>query len=268
MVRRPAFSDQFYPGHAATLRRDLEGFLAAPPTRIASPIGCLAPHAGYIYSGAIAGAVYARLELPERFLILCPNHTGRGAALSIMSDGAWQTPLGKAPIDATLAAELRRLCPRLEEDAEAHRREHSLEVQLPFLQQLRPRMRFVPIAVGIDDFDDLHQLGGALASAVRVAAEPVLIIASSDMNHFENDQRTRLKDRRAIDRVLALDPRGLYETVRREDISMCGYCPAVAMLTAARDLGATRAELVRYGTSAETSGDYDRVVGYAGVAVW
>ncbi|MBI3698519.1 MAG: AmmeMemoRadiSam system protein B, partial [Acidobacteria bacterium] len=168
----------------------------------------------------------------------------------------------------TLAAQLQKHCHLLSEDARAHRDEHSLEVQLPFLQKLQPHLRFVPIAVGIDAFEALEMLGHAMAQAVTAGRQRVLIVASSDMNHFENDERTRLKDRRAIDQVLALDPRALYDTVRREHISMCGYCPAVSMLIAARDLGAKNAELIRYGTSADVSGDYNRVVGYAGLVVW
>lgn len=269
MLRRAAWSDQFYPGHPRELARDLERFLAAGPAeKILSPVGCLAPHAGYMYSGAVAGAVYARLDLPDRFIILCPNHMGLGQPLSIMSEGAWQTPLGNAPIDSDLAGELRRRCPLLTEDAEAHRQEHSIEVQLPFLQKLQPAMRFVPVAVGTESFDALERLARAIAGTIRASGRRVLIVASSDMNHYDNDERTRIKDRRAIDQLLALHPRGLYDTVRREGISMCGYCPAVAMMTAALELGAARAELVRYATSADACGDHSRVVGYAGIVLW
>jgi AmmeMemoRadiSam system protein B len=221
-----------------------------------------------MYSGSVAGAVYARMELPERFIVLGPNHTGRGAPLAIQSEGEWQTPLGNASIDSALAQALRKRCRLLSEDSEAHRHEHSLEVQLPFLQQLRPALTFVPIAVGTEVWEALEMLAAALAETVDSAAGPVLIVASSDMNHFESDERTRVKDRRAIDRVLALDPHGLYDAVRHEHITMCGYCPAVVMLAAAKRLGATQAELVRYATSADVCGDYSRVVGYAGMVVW
>src|SRR5713226_1283209 len=269
MLRRAVWADQFYPAQTALLDQQLEKCLTAEgPEKIAKPIGCVVPHAGYIYSGPIAGAAYARLELPDRFIILCPNHTGLGSPLAVMLEGEWQTPLGNARIDSALARRLERRCHLLSDDARAHAEEHSLEVQLPFLQKLRPGLQFVPIAVGTESFEALEMLGHAMAEAIRESACPVLIVASSDMNHFENDERTRLKDRRAIDQVLALDPRSLYDTVRREHITMCGYCPAVAMLIAALDLGARQAELVRYGTSAEVSGDFDRVVGYAGMVVW
>jgi hypothetical protein len=269
MLRRAVWADQFYPAHPVRLHRELEKCLGpGTPEKIEHPIGCVVPHAGYMYSGPVAGAVYARLELPDRCIILCPNHTGRGAPLAILSEGQWQTPLGSVPVDPSLAGALKKRCHLLSEDAEAHRQEHSLEVQLPFLQKLRSELAFVPIAVGTEAFEALELLGESLAETVRTAARPVLLVASSDMNHFENDERTRIKDRRAIDRVLALDPRGLYDTVRHERISMCGYCPAVAMLIAAGRLGAAQAELVRYATSADASGDYSRVVGYAGMVVW
>jgi len=269
MVRRAAWADQFYPAQPLLLNRELDRCLEAPADqKIASPIGCVCPHAAYVYSGAIAGAVYARLELPDRFVILCPNHTGRGAPLSIMSEGEWQTPLAGAPIDRRLAEALKKRCPLLSEDSQAHLKEHSLEVQLPFLQKLQPDLEFVPIAVGTDAFEALELLGQAMAEVIAGWSRRVLIVASSDMNHFENDERTRDKDRRAIDQVLALDPRSLYNTVRRERITMCGYCPTTAMLVAARQLGASQAELVRYGTSADVSGDRGRVVGYAGLVIW
>jgi len=184
-----------------------------------------------------------------------------------MSDGAWETPLGAVPIDSELAATLKDSFPLLTEDAEAHRSEHAAEVQLPFLQARQPDLTFVPIALGTGHFESLEALGNAIAEVVAAQNEAVMIIASSDMNHYETDHVTRFKDRMAIDRVLALDPRGLYETVVRENISMCGVGPTVAMLTAARKLGATSAELIRYATSGDISGDRNMVVGYAGIAV-
>jgi AmmeMemoRadiSam system protein B len=220
-----------------------------------------------MYSGPVAGALYRRLELPKRFVILCPNHTGQGAPLAIMSGGAWRTPLGNAPIDGELAEALKAASPLLVEDSEAHKYEHALEVQLPFLQVLQPEFRFVPIAVGTTDFEWLTALGETIAQVISPHSEPTMVIASSDMNHYENDSITRAKDRRAIEQVLALNPRGLYETVRSANISMCGYAPATCMLTAALKMGATKAELVRYATSGEVSGDRDMVVGYAGMAI-
>jgi AmmeMemoRadiSam system protein B len=271
-VRHPAVAGQFYPANPNELRQEIASFVQ-PGREKLSAIGCVVPHAGYMYSGHVAGAVYARLELPRRFILLCPNHTGAGQPLAIMSRGSWLTPLGEAAIDEALAEELKREFPTLRDDDLAHAREHALEVQLPFLQQMVHEFTFVPIVIGTGRLGVLTELGSSLARVLKQPAtadaskHEVLIIASSDMNHYESDERTRIKDRMAIDRVLALDPAGLWETVQREQISMCGYGPAVAMLTAARELGATKAELVKYATSGDVSGDRDAVVGYAGMIV-
>jgi hypothetical protein len=190
-----------------------------------------------------------------------------GRALAVRSEGGWQTPLGDVPIDAELAAALKARFPALQEDAAAHRAEHAAEVELPFLLLRQPELRFVPIAVGTGHFEMLEQLGKALADVVAAHEDPILIVASSDMNHYESDVVTRAKDHRAIERILTLDPRGLFDVVTQQDISMCGYGPAVVMLTAARQLGAKSAELVKYATSGDISGDRDMVVGYAGVVV-
>jgi AmmeMemoRadiSam system protein B len=276
-IRQPAVAGRFYPANAQHLRSEVETFTTPrasagqqsvlEETKIPA-VGCIVPHAGYMYSGAVAGAVYRRLDLPRRFVILCPNHTGRGEPLAIMSRDAWHTPLGDAPVDVELAEALKAATPLLSEDHEAHRFEHALEVQLPFLQVLRPGFQFVPIAVGTGNFEALSSLGSVIGDLLSDSSEPALVIASSDMNHYESDDVTRVKDHRAIDQVLALDPRGLYDTVRQGNISMCGYGPATIMLTSARKMGATKAELIRYATSGDVSGDRDMVVGYAGIAVY
>jgi MEMO1 family protein len=263
-VRQPAVAGTFYPGDAGVLRRDLGSYL--PDGAKTRALGCVVPHAGYMYSGHVAGAVYARVELPRRFVILCPNHTGMGEPLAIMTSGAWATPLGEASIDTGLARKLKAALPYFEEDAEAHRAEHSLEVQLPFLQGLLADFTFVPVCVGVGQLAVLQALGQAIATVLR-DEEGVLVVASSDMNHYESDAITREKDEKAIARVLALDAAGLHETVRRERISMCGYGPTVAMLTATKLLGAQRAELVKYATSADVSGDRATCVGYAGIVI-
>ncbi len=265
-VRRPAVAGRFYPGDPEQLTRDVREYLGQPAERVRA-LGCVAPHAGYMYSGHVAGAVYGRVELPRRYIILCPNHTGMGRPLAIMSEGAWQTPLGQVAIDAQLARDLMRRFPLLEEDAYAHMAEHALEVQLPFLQAQLPEFTFVPICVGVGMFDLLAQLGEAIADVVREQPDPVLVIASSDMNHYETDSVTRKKDHKAIEQMLSRNAQGLYETIRREQISMCGFGPAVAMLTATGRAPSHNAELVKYATSADVSGDRETVVGYAGVVV-
>jgi AmmeMemoRadiSam system protein B len=279
-LRTPAVAGRFYPGRADELLRGIQEYTSAGETpveagRIAA-IGCVAPHAGYIYSGVVAGAVYSRLKIPERCVILCPNHTGKGLPLSIMANTTWQTPLGEVAAESDMGARLLRRFRALEEDSAAHRTEHAIEVQLPFLQAQQAALHIVPIVIGTRDFDMLRGLGEALADVIgdreeenqgEDRKERVLIIASSDMNHYECDAVTRVKDRKAIERVLAMDARGLWEVVMNGDISMCGFGPTIVMLTAAKLLGATSATLVKYATSGDVSGDYESVVGYAGIIV-
>ncbi len=266
-IREPAVAGRFYPGDPEQLRADILAYTVSTGEPKLRAIGCVVPHAGYLYSGHVAGAVYERLELTQRYIILCPNHTGAGHPLALMQDGAWRTPLGNAPIDQKLADLLLKAFPLLNVDSYAHRAEHALEVQLPFLQVLDRDFQFVPIVIGTARLDVLRALGESIAKSIEDLGERVMVIASSDMNHYENDANTRVKDRLAINRLLALDPLGLYEVVNQHDISMCGYGAAVAMLIAARRLGASGAELIKYATSGDVSGDRDVVVGYAGVAV-
>lgn len=270
LLRHPAVAGRFYPGDPEELRAEVQTYLASADSKDSAPIraiGSIAPHAGYMYSGHVAGAVFARIEIPQLCIVMCPNHTGMGRALSIMSEGAWETPLGEVAIHDGFAQTLKQRFPALEEDAAAHRAEHAAEVELPFLQLLQPQLRFVPIALGTGRLEILEQLGLALADVIAQHKEPVLIVASSDMNHYESDAVTRIKDHKAIERILTLDPRGLHEVVTQQNISMCGYGPTVAMLTAARQLGAKSAELVKYATSGDVSGDRDMVVGYAGLII-
>jgi MEMO1 family protein len=265
-IRHPAVAGRFYPLDRETLLSEVEAFLSVDS--VPKPaLGCVAPHAGYIYSGAVAGAVYAAIDVPRHCLVLCPNHTGKGRPLAIMSSGVWETPLAPVPIDTPLATALVQRFPLLSEDAQAHRSEHAIEVQLPFLQRSNPQITFVPIALGTGQFEILEQLGNAVADVLTQQVEPILMVASSDMNHYENDRITREKDHKAIEQMLAMNARGLFDTVTREHISMCGFGPTVVMLTAAKRLGAKSAELLRYATSGDVSGDRERVVGYAGMVV-
>src|SRR5438552_667364 len=265
-IRHSSVAGRCYPRDPEDLRAELQSYFS-PKQEAVPALGCMVPHAGYMYSGHVAGAVYARLELPQRCILMCPNHTGVGHPLAIMSQGAWETPLGPVPIDWPLAESLKQHFPVLGEDAEAHRAEHAAEVQLPFLQIRKPGFTFVPIALGTSRYEILEALGNAVAEAIRALGERVLLIASSDMNHYENDTITRQKDYKAVERILVMDARGLFDVVRNENISMCGFGPAVAMLTAARRLGASGTELIKYATSADVSGDRERVVGYAGIVV-
>jgi MEMO1 family protein len=275
MLRLPAVAGRFYPSNpvelTATVRRmsaprdgDAGADSAAEKRSVAA---CLVPHAGYMYSGAVAGEVFRQISLPKKILILGVRHAPRGESAAILSNGAWRTPLGDAPIDTELATALRDVCPLLGEDAVAHSQEHSLEVQIPFLQVLAPGFSFVPVALGTVRFEDLVRVGEAVARVLMAAKERVLLLATSDLSHYEDDATTRVKDAKAVEKLLALDARGLFDVCRTERISMCGLGPAVATITALRAMGVTHGELVRYATSADASGDTSSVVGYAGI-VW
>jgi AmmeMemoRadiSam system protein B len=275
MLRLPAVAGRFYPGNsvelAATVRR-LSATRNGDPRADSgadklSVTACLVPHAGYMYSGAVAGEVLGRIALPKKVLILGVRHFPRGESAAMLSNGAWRTPLGDAPIDTELAMALGDACPLLREDAVAHSQEHSLEVQIPFLQVLAPGFSFVPVALGTVRFEDLVRVGEAVASVLTAARERVLLLATSDLNHYEDDATTRVKDAKAVEKLLALDARGLFDVCRTEKISMCGLGPAVATITALRATGVKDGELVRYATSADVSGDTSSVVGYAGI-VW
>jgi AmmeMemoRadiSam system protein B len=267
-VRPPAVAGRFYPADEKSLRGEVRAYLSQPAAQAQiRALGCMVPHAGYTYSGHVAGAVFAALQIPELCLVLCPNHTGVGRPLAIVSDGDWETPLGKVPIETEFATALKQRCTLLQEDSSAHRSEHAAEVELPFLQMCQPHLRFVPIALGTRDFDALARLGEAIADVIPAQKTPVLVVASSDMNHYESDAITRVKDRNAIEPILALNARALFDVIEQQHISMCGFGPAVTMLTATKKLGAKSAELVKYATSGDIFGDRNLVVGYAGIVV-
>lgn len=266
MIRRSAVAGSFYAGTRERLRLQVEDLLPQGLARERA-IGVVVPHAGYIYSGRVAAAVYSRVELPETFVILGPNHTGLGAGAAIMTYGQWETPLGAVHIDAELGRAILGHSSVLEEDHLGHLREHSIEVQLPFLQYCRRPFRFVPICLFSHEYAACQDVGQAVAGAVREAGRGVLLVASTDMSHYISREEAGEKDRKAIDAILALDPEGLHRVVRREGISMCGFHPTTAMLVAAKALGATRADLVMYTDSGEVTRDLREVVAYAGLVI-
>lgn len=266
MIRDAAVAGHFYSGEARTLLEAVRSYLTEPEPQLEGK-AVVVPHAGYIYSGPIAGAVYSAVRLPGRFILLGPNHTGYGRPLSLHPAGEWRTPLGLARVDGDLNRLLLDACSDLREDRAAHTREHSIEVQIPFLQALVPGFTFSAVCVGTADLAALKELGLALARALKSFPEPALLVSSSDMNHYESAAVGGVKDRLAIEHVLAVDPEGLHRVVRSRDISMCGFAPTVAVLYACRELGSTRGRLVRYGHSGEVSGDTSHVVGYAGMVI-
>ncbi len=269
-VREPAVAGRFYERTAERLARQLDDCFTAGERGDGSKapfIGAVVPHAGLMFSGHVAASFYATYELPRRYFILCPNHTGAGHFAATQVAGAWRTPLGDVPIDSALAQAVMTRTKLIREDSVAHAREHSLEVQLPFLQRLRPDFTFAPLCLGAHRYEVAEEIGEAIAAVIASESEPVGIVASSDLNHYENQQTTLRKDQIAIDRILDLDPRGLWDDVATFDVSMCGFIPVTTMLVAARRLGATGASLIRHATSGDVSHDYAQVVGYAACAI-
>jgi AmmeMemoRadiSam system protein B len=269
MKRSPAVAGQFYPGDRTTLARTVAELCspAIEEHQKQKALAVVSPHAGYIYSGRVAGETFSRVHIPEDVIILGPNHHGQGGAVALMDKGTWQMPMGEVPINETLAAELCRVSRLVERDELAHRYEHSLEVQVPFLQFFQKDLTITPLVISHIPFDDCVAVGRDIAVAVRNYKKPVLIVASTDMTHYESRQSASVKDNLAIECILKLDGAGLYETVLGRRISMCGIMPTTVMLTAAKELGAGKVDLIRYTDSGETSGDIDQVVGYAGLII-
>ena len=232
-------------------------------------IGVVSPHAGYVYSGAVAVAVLSSIKPRSKYVILGPNHTGLGAAFSMSKVSSWKTPLGEVAIDEDLREKLLGYSGLIEADDAAHMAEHSIEVQLPILQAMQKEFTFVPIVVASDDLESYRKVGKDIAGAIKELGiqKETVIIASSDMTHYEADESVRSKDKAAIEAILELDEEKLLKRVRQMEISMCGYGPTAVMITAAKILGAKKAKLVKYQTSGDTSGDYSSVVGYAGITV-
>ena len=268
ITRKPCVAGRFYPAGTDELKSELKQYLKANSPEKA--LAVIVPHAGYVYSGAVAGAVFARTVIPDDVILIGPNHTGAGSPVSVMAEGEWETPLGKVPVNTKLA----RLIldgddsnGAFTEDNTAHLGEHSLEVQLPFIQTLNPRASIVPITVMSAGPEECALMGAAIAGAIKAWKGDVLIVISSDMNHYEEELKTRTKDGYAIEQIKALSPDGLLDVTSRLGISMCGAVPAAIGMNAAIALGATEARVVRYATSATASGDFFEVVGYAGIAI-
>lgn len=266
MVRAAAVAGSFYPGTRERLRAQVDA-LRPERAEAREAIAAVTPHAGYMYSGRVAAAVYAQITPPETWVILGPNHTGLGARASIMTSGTWETPLGAMPIDTPLAKGILAAAPQLRDDSLAHVREHSIEVQLPFMQCVGGASAFVPIALFAHDYAVCREVGLAIAGAIRATGRRAVVAASTDMSHYVSRSEAAAKDRKAIDAMLALDPEMLHRVVRHEGISMCGFHAATAALIAATTLGATSAELVAYTDSGEVTGDTSEVVAYAGIVI-
>jgi AmmeMemoRadiSam system protein B len=277
-MRIPVVAGQFYAGSRSSLVEQIEWCyththgpgevpkVQAGPRRL---VGLVSPHAGYMYSGPVAAHGFARMAQdgrPGSVIIIGPNHTGYGSGVSIMTSGKWRTPLGEVQVDKALSEAIKQGSEMIDADEVAHAHEHSLEVQLPFLQHLLgDEFKIVPICMMLQDVRTSKEVGDAIGKAS--VGKDVVIIASTDLTHYESQRSAVTKDRRVIDKILALDPEGLTQTVEEEAITMCGYGPVSSMLQAAKKLGAKKAELLKYATSGDTAGPMPQVVGYGSIAV-
>lgn len=267
LVRQPAVSGQFYPSNPTKLKAMLHNFIKLDIEK-RDVISLISPHAGYIYSGGVAGLVYSSVNIPDDIVLLGPNHTGLGRYFSIMEEGIWETPLGDIPINAELANLIKKKNNNLESDYLAHMREHSLEVQLPFLFDINPNISIVPIAIMSSDYEKLKEVGISIGEAIKEYGKKVLIVISSDMSHYVSQDWAVKNDKRAIDEIIQLNSYGLFKICKDLDITMCGVSPAICGIEASKILGAKIGELIKYTTSGDISGDYDYVVGYAGIIIY
>jgi len=265
--RKPAVSGYFYPGKEENLRKIIER-MVDPEIKKEKALCLVSPHAGFEYSGPVAGAVFSSAQLPEKFVILGPSHRGIQSQIAIMKEGVWEMPLGHVQIESRLAELIMSHSQLITEDELAHAGEHSLEVQLPFIQFFKKDFAIVPICISYDtSFNELEELGKAISQGIKELKEEVLIVASTDMSHYVSQEVAQKKDFLAIDKVLQLDAKGLYDTVQREQISMCGFQPTTSAIIASKELGAQNATLIKYQTSGDTTGNYFEVVGYAGIRI-
>ncbi|MHC4267243.1 MAG: AmmeMemoRadiSam system protein B [Planctomycetota bacterium] len=266
MDRLPIASGSFYPGNKRQLEDTLK-MLTVDSSVKQKALGVISPHAGYIYSGPVMGSVFSRIEVPDTVVILAPNHTGGGTPYSIWPDGSWRTPIGDSHIDEELVNEMLDSCELIEKDKAAHINEHSAEVILPFLQYKNPQVKIVVIVIRSRNFEDLKIIGKSIGYVLNKTKPGALVVASSDMTHYESQKSAKAKDQNAIKEIVALREKGLHEVVRNLDISMCGVSPVISMIVCSKERNATKAELISYSTSGDVTGDHDNVVGYAGVIV-
>ena len=269
MIRNPAVAGQFYSGSKESLIEEIGKLILSSPEEKKDAIGVISPHAGYAYSGPVAGLTLSSIKPKPVYVIMGPNHTGLGSPFSLSASDSWATPMGNIAIDKALSEKILKNCPEINKDEFAHLQEHSIEVQLPILQTLQKSFTLVPIVISSGTIEQYRKIGQAIAKSIRELKleRGVSIIASSDMTHYESQNSAEEKDSKAIDAILKLDEEALVKCIEKFDISMCGYAPAAIMITAVKLLGARKAKLIKYQTSGDVSGDYSSVVGYAGIVV-
>jgi AmmeMemoRadiSam system protein B len=264
MIRNPTVAGYFYPASPAEIKKMFAKYIdkSVPKEEV---VGLLMPHAGYQYSGAVAGAAISRVSFKDTFIIIGPSHSGMGKPFSVMPEGTWRTPLGEVEVDAELARKIIELSDYAEEDYLAHEDEHAVEVQVPFLQYIKPDVKIVPIILAGAYVDAYKEIGHAIAGAIKELKREAVILASGDMTHHEPQRAAREKDMKAVEAMLALDEDELTRRYNKLNITMCAHGPVVTLIAAAKELGVTGAELIKYQTSGDATGDYGSVVGYAGV---
>ena len=268
MNRQPAVADRFYPGDKYSLNQTVHGLLKRHnPPKIENCFAIVSPHAGYVYSGSVCAETMKSIDIPETVVILGPNHHGRGSLVSLSSRN-WQMPWGDVPVAEVFVSLLENTDANIEIDELAHQYEHSLEVQIPFLHALQDNLTIVPLVLSQLSYSMCEKIADALAESIQRYEKPVLMVASSDMNHYETRQLGSIKDKLALDELTALNPQGLYSTVNAHNISMCGIIPVTIALLASMRLGADTADIVRYCDSGDVSGDTNQVVGYAGAVIY
>lgn len=266
-MRQPAVADRFYPGSPKALSLAInELFPATQPANKTKALAIVSPHAGYVYSGALAAKTFFAVDIPETVIILGPNHHGQGAPISLSTE-TWNMPLGKVPVDMEIANHLLEISQHIQIDETAHRFEHSLEVQVPFLQMLQNKLRIVPLVLSQISYSLCEEVAASLAAVITGSNKDLLIVASSDMSHYESRRSAEKKDRSALKCIERLDPYDLYHTVLDNHISMCGVIPVVIAILAAKSCGAKQSNLIGYTDSGYISGDAGQVVGYAGVVI-
>lgn len=266
-MREPVVAGRFYPAESDELRRTIQNYISNKANSAKTEaIAAIAPHAGYIYSGRLAAETLNSTVIPRTILLLGPNHTGKGSPISLSSE-SWETPLGEVPINQGLLQAILKSSESAVVNEDAHAFEHSLEVQLPLLQYLQEKLTFVPITLKQLSYTQCVEVADFLEAALKDFAQQLLIVASSDMNHFESRATSEKKDKLALDAIHRMDPHALYSTVQENRISMCGVIPVVITILLSEKLGATSAKIIGYMDSGSVSGDVQQVVGYAGVTI-
>lgn len=266
-MRKSIVAGRFYPGDPQELQQTLAGLIphvAQEEKVIAKAV--IMPHAGYIYSGSVAGLTISKVKVPETVVLMGPNHHGRGAQVAL-STADWQMPMGKVPADRALGEEILKSSALIAADETAHAFEHSLEVQIPFLQHEQKNLQIVPICAGHLSYEQCQLVAHDVAHAVTAAEKDVLLVASTDMTHYKSREEATKQDTLAIEHILRFDPKGLYDTIHKYQISMCGVIPTTITLLTTKALGARKVELIQYTDSGDASGDISQVVGYAGFLV-